>query len=96
MVNLGRSVVAAIALWLLSGIAQAQPIEVLWLGHSAFRITSVTGKVIVIVCHELGSPPKNPCSPRMVPTTRARQSSRARGTRPLPAVIPSESGGSVF
>ena len=26
----------------------AQQIEVLWLGHSTFRITSATGKVIVI------------------------------------------------
>ncbi len=32
----------------LSHGASAQQIEVLWLGHSAFRITSVTGKVIVI------------------------------------------------
>jgi L-ascorbate metabolism protein UlaG (beta-lactamase superfamily) len=37
---------ALAALWLTA--AAAQPIEVLWLGHSAFRITSVTGKVIVI------------------------------------------------
>jgi len=37
---------ALAALWLAS--AAAQPIEVLWLGHSAFRITSVTGKVIII------------------------------------------------
>src|SRR6476660_6551789 len=28
--------------------AFAQQIEVLWLGHSAFRITSINGKVIVI------------------------------------------------
>ena len=32
----------------LASCAGAQPIEVLWLGHATFRITSVTGKVIVI------------------------------------------------
>ena len=31
-----------------AGPAVAQQIEVLWLGHSTFRITSITGKVIVI------------------------------------------------
>jgi L-ascorbate metabolism protein UlaG (beta-lactamase superfamily) len=31
-----------------AGLASAQQVEVLWLGHSAFRITSTTGKVIVI------------------------------------------------
>ena len=41
-------VAVAAALWLLASIAAGQQIEVLWLGHSAFRITSVTGKVIVI------------------------------------------------
>lgn len=30
------------------GAASAQPVEVLWLGHATFRITSTTGKVIVI------------------------------------------------
>jgi L-ascorbate metabolism protein UlaG (beta-lactamase superfamily) len=30
------------------GLAGAQQVEVLWLGHSAFRLTSTTGKVIVI------------------------------------------------
>jgi L-ascorbate metabolism protein UlaG (beta-lactamase superfamily) len=41
---------AAVGIVLLAwaGIAGAQQIEVLWLGHSAFRITSPTGKVIVI------------------------------------------------
>jgi L-ascorbate metabolism protein UlaG (beta-lactamase superfamily) len=39
----------ALAFWLLAGTALAQQqIEVLWLGHSTFRITSPTGKVIVI------------------------------------------------
>jgi L-ascorbate metabolism protein UlaG (beta-lactamase superfamily) len=38
----------AVSLWLVATAASAQPIEVLWLGHSAFRITSPTGKVIVI------------------------------------------------
>ncbi len=40
--------VATLFLWMCSGLAFAQQVEVLWLGHSAFRITSVTGKVIVI------------------------------------------------
>ncbi len=31
-----------------AGVALAQQVEVLWLGHSMFRITSTTGKVIVI------------------------------------------------
>jgi L-ascorbate metabolism protein UlaG (beta-lactamase superfamily) len=38
----------ALALWLSASAALAQQVEVLWLGHSAFRITSTTGKVIVI------------------------------------------------
>ena len=38
----------AVALWLFAGAALAQKIEVLWLGHSTFRITSTSGKVIVI------------------------------------------------
>lgn len=33
---------------LFTGVALAQQVEVLWLGHSTFRITSTTGKVIVI------------------------------------------------
>jgi L-ascorbate metabolism protein UlaG (beta-lactamase superfamily) len=45
---IGRRFLAALALWPLAIPAIAQHIEVLWLGHSAFRITSVTGKVIVI------------------------------------------------
>ena len=40
--------VVAVVLWMSAGIAFAQQVEVLWLGHSAFRITSTTGKVIVI------------------------------------------------
>ena len=31
-----------------AGAASAQQVEVLWLGHSTFRFTSTTGKVIVI------------------------------------------------
>ena len=38
----------AVVLWAYAGLAAAQQIEVLWLGHSTFRITSTTGKVIVI------------------------------------------------
>jgi L-ascorbate metabolism protein UlaG (beta-lactamase superfamily) len=36
------------ALLFLAGTALAQQVEVLWLGHSTFRITSTTGKVIVL------------------------------------------------
>jgi L-ascorbate metabolism protein UlaG (beta-lactamase superfamily) len=40
--------VAAVILWTFAEAAFAQQIEVLWLGHATFRITSTTGKVIVI------------------------------------------------
>jgi len=40
--------IAGVAAWMVSVLASAQQTEVLWLGHSAFRITSTTGKVIVI------------------------------------------------
>jgi L-ascorbate metabolism protein UlaG (beta-lactamase superfamily) len=33
---------------LFEGVALAEQVEVLWLGHSTFRLTSTTGKVIVI------------------------------------------------
>jgi len=46
--SIGRRLLATLALWALAIPAIAQQIEVLWLGHAAFRITSVTGKVIVI------------------------------------------------
>jgi len=46
--SIGRRLLAALALWAFAIPAVAQQIEVLWLGHAAFRITSVTGKVIVI------------------------------------------------
>lgn len=39
---------AGAVLFTLVGVASAQQVEVLWLGHAAFRITSTTGKVIVI------------------------------------------------
>jgi L-ascorbate metabolism protein UlaG (beta-lactamase superfamily) len=42
------AVVAVVLLWAFAALARAEQIEVLWLGHSAFRITSTTGKVIVI------------------------------------------------
>lgn len=42
------TVLASAALASFAAIASAQQIEVLWLGHSAFRLTSTTGKVIVI------------------------------------------------
>jgi L-ascorbate metabolism protein UlaG (beta-lactamase superfamily) len=39
----------ACSLWLVAaGAASAQQVEVLWLGHATFRLTSTTGKVIVI------------------------------------------------
>ena len=40
--------VTSAMLLLFAGVALAQQVEVLWLGHSTFRITSTTGKVIVI------------------------------------------------
>lgn len=40
--------VVAVMLWMFAALASAQQVEVLWLGHSTFRITSTTGKVIVI------------------------------------------------
>lgn len=43
-----RTLIAALAMLAVATAASAQQVEVLWLGHSAFRITSVTGKVIVI------------------------------------------------
>jgi L-ascorbate metabolism protein UlaG (beta-lactamase superfamily) len=44
-----RSLTVIGAMFLLFGrVALADQVEVLWLGHSAFRITSTTGKVIVI------------------------------------------------
>ena len=39
---------AAAVLCLCAGVAGAQQVEVLWLGHATVRITSTTGKVIVI------------------------------------------------
>ncbi len=42
----GLAALTAAALW--SGVAAAQKIEVLWLGQATTRITSTTGKVIVI------------------------------------------------
>jgi L-ascorbate metabolism protein UlaG (beta-lactamase superfamily) len=49
MRELGKALVAMVALWLcFAGVASAQQVEVLWLGHSTFRITSTAGKVIVI------------------------------------------------
>lgn len=43
-----RITLAVAALWLSAGVAAAAEVEVLWLGHAAFRLTSVEGKVIVI------------------------------------------------
>lgn len=45
----GKTLAMTAALWLLCvGTSAAQQVEVLWLGHSTFRLTSTTGKVIVI------------------------------------------------
>src|SRR5215470_2927142 len=43
-----QAVAIIAALWVFASAAYADQIEVLWLGHSAFRITSTTGKVIVV------------------------------------------------
>lgn len=49
MTRSARTVATAAVLWLLAaGTAAAQQVEVLWLGHAAVRLTSTTGKVIVI------------------------------------------------
>jgi L-ascorbate metabolism protein UlaG (beta-lactamase superfamily) len=49
MRTLGRNLAVTTAVCLsLAGAASAQQVEVLWLGHAAFRLTSTTGKVIVI------------------------------------------------
>ena len=53
--------VSGLALLSFAGAAVAQQIEVLWLGHAAFRLTSTTGKVIVIdplVAKNPRTPPK--------------------------------------
>jgi L-ascorbate metabolism protein UlaG (beta-lactamase superfamily) len=46
--NVLAAALAAVVLSGIPGIALAQQVEVLWLGHATFRITSTTGKVIVI------------------------------------------------
>jgi L-ascorbate metabolism protein UlaG (beta-lactamase superfamily) len=43
-----RALLLTLFLLIAPGGAAAQPVEVLWLGHATTRITSVTGKVIVI------------------------------------------------
>src|SRR5574341_1333374 len=49
MHTLGKTLAVTAAMFLLcSGVALAEQVEVLWLGHAAFRITSTAGKVIVI------------------------------------------------
>jgi L-ascorbate metabolism protein UlaG (beta-lactamase superfamily) len=46
---MGKVLAAAVAVFFtLAGVALADQVEVLWLGHATFRITSTTGKVIVI------------------------------------------------
>ena len=42
------TVMAALLLWAPQAQAASEQIEVLWLGHATFRITSVSGKVIVV------------------------------------------------
>lgn len=46
--SIKASVLAGAVLFLFATVACAQQVEVLWLGHATFRITSTTGKVIVI------------------------------------------------
>jgi L-ascorbate metabolism protein UlaG (beta-lactamase superfamily) len=48
MHKLVKCLTLSLAFALCAGGALAAPIEVLWLGHATFRITSVDGKVIVI------------------------------------------------
>jgi L-ascorbate metabolism protein UlaG (beta-lactamase superfamily) len=51
MIIAGRTLIVVLTVMVIGSLshgASAQQIEVVWLGHSAFRITSVTGKVIVI------------------------------------------------
>jgi L-ascorbate metabolism protein UlaG (beta-lactamase superfamily) len=48
MHTLVKCLTLSLAFALCAGGALAAPIEVLWLGHATFRITSVDGKVIVI------------------------------------------------
>ncbi len=40
--------IVAVMLSMFAAVASAQQVEVLYLGHSTFRITSTTGKVIII------------------------------------------------
>jgi len=47
-VTRGWSALVAVVCWMFATACEAQQVEVLWLGHSAFRLTSTTGKVIVI------------------------------------------------
>ena len=42
------NILRAVFLLILAAVAHADPIEVQWLGHATFRITSIAGKVIVI------------------------------------------------
>lgn len=43
-----KRILAVAILLLLAGTALAQQVEVMWLGHATFRVTSTAGKVIVI------------------------------------------------
>lgn len=44
----GRTLMVAVMFLLFAEVSSAEQVEVLWLGHSATRITSTTGKVILI------------------------------------------------
>ena len=64
------SVLVAMVCCLVAGPCLAQQVEVLWLGHATFRLTSTTGKVIVI-------DPFLKTNPRTPPNTRtSRRSAR--------------------
>ncbi|MFO1305286.1 MAG: metal-dependent hydrolase [Burkholderiales bacterium] len=43
-----RTLIVALAMLAVAAAASAQQVEVLWLGHSTYRITTPTGKVIVV------------------------------------------------
>lgn len=59
MFNAGKALFGALVAAALCGAAAAQQVEVMWLGHATFRITSVAGKVIVIDPYLI----KNPRTP---------------------------------
>ena len=47
-IQAGSLIATGVISLLLAGTAWAQQVEVMWLGHATFRVTTTTGKVIVI------------------------------------------------